>query len=173
MSFKDLDQWVSENPLLSALLLGVVGNLLTDFFKRIYHQIIYKIKFGTVKLGKKISNWAARNVEFLVSHYENEITEVEKISLNSNNESFKLLKFLYSSSASVFFVVVLSIVWYLFIQKFQSTAITYAFIALSTKLIFQCLSQIIYSISLLRKARTFKEYKASTQRKIDAYKKLL
>jgi hypothetical protein len=169
MNLEDLDTWVIENPALSALLLGVIGNLLSHYLRGIYYLLVQKLKTSTIKI---VSAWSVRNIEFIVSHYEKEMAEVEKLS-QGNNESFKLLETLYTSSVTIFLIVLFWFVWYLFLQKLYSDVILYASITITAKYIFHWLFQVMYSFKLLRNAKSIKEYKESTQEKIDAYKKLL
>jgi hypothetical protein len=173
MSFKDLNLWVTENPIISAILLSIIGNLLTDFFKKIYHSFILKLKSSSFNLGTKVSEWSKKNIELIINYYEEEMEKVEKLSLNSKHETFELLINLYDSSIAIFIIVVVWIMWYLFLRDIHSNVILYASIAITTKLIFRWLSQVISNLNLLKKARSIKDYKERTQMKIDNYKKLL
>ena len=173
MSFKDLNHWVTQNPIISAILLGIIGNLLTDFSKKIYRLFIWKLKSSSFNLGTKVSEWSKKNIELIISYYEEEMEQVEKLSLNSKHETFELLINLYDSSITIFTIVVVWIMWYLFLRDIYSSVILYASIAITTKLIFRWLSQAISNLNLLKKAGSIKDYKERTQMKIDNYKKLL
>lgn len=173
MSFKDLNHWVTENPIVSAILLGIISNLLTDFSKKIYRLFIWKLKSSSFNLGTKVSEWTKKNIELIINHYEGEMAQVEKLALNSKNESFELLINLHNSSIAMFIIVVVWIIWYLFLRDLHSNVILYASIAITTKLIFRWLSQVISNLNLLKKAGSIKDYKERTQMKIDNYKKLL
>jgi hypothetical protein len=63
MNFRDLDRWVTESPFLSAILLAVIGNLFTEFFKKIYRLFIWRLKSSSFNLGTKFSEWSKKNIE--------------------------------------------------------------------------------------------------------------
>jgi hypothetical protein len=173
MNFRDLDRWVTESPFLSAILLAVIGNLFTEFFKKIYRLFIWRLKSSSFNLGTKFSEWSKKNIEWIINYYEEEIKQVENLALNSKNESFEVLITLYNSSMAIFIIVVVWIMWYLFLRDLHSNVILYASIAITARLTFRWLSQVISNLNLLKKAGSIENYKKRTQMKINSYKKLL
>lgn len=159
---ENLNSFAKQNTFASILILAVLGNFLTEIFKKTLYYLATKTKTVALSTGKEISKWSIKNTEFLISHYKEEITRVEKIKNNDKSEFFNLLENLYNNFIFFFFILVL----YLILQKIDNQLYFYGFLGASARLLFQIISNTIYNYSLFEKAKNYEKYKSKKESRI-------
>jgi uncharacterized membrane protein YbhN (UPF0104 family) len=159
---ENLNSFARQNTFLSILILAILGNFLTEIFKKLLYYFATKTKTVASSTGRQISKWSLKNIEFLIGHYKEEIIRVEKIKNNDKSEFFTLLETLYNNFILFFLILVL----YLALQKVDNQLYFYGFLGASAKLLFQILSNTVYNHSLFEKAKNYEKYKTKKENRI-------
>lgn len=173
MSFEQilnhLDSFARENTFLSIVLLAIIGNLLTEYVKKIIRNV-FLFSLNRIKSsGKKISERSYKNTEYLIKHYIEELKIVEDLMNSEPKIIKKLLEELYSNIAFIIGVIII----YLFAGLFDSPYWFYGFLGASSTILFKSVYTIYYNTRLFEKAQNFDPYKERTEKRIIKIQQIL
>lgn len=105
-----LNKFARENTFPSIIILAIVGNIITDLFKKLMFFLATSTKFLASKTGKGISKWNKNNLENLLATYRDDISKVEKIKNNEQSMYNELIQDLYYCLTLFFTMIILYLI---------------------------------------------------------------
>lgn len=164
-----LDTFARENTFLSLMIMALLGNLLTDVFKKLVYYIAISTKHAVKSTGKNISNWNRKNIVQLIINYKADLVKVEKV-LNRDQEFYyELLHELYHNLLMFFTMLIL----YFILLKLVDPILFYGALFASARHVFSILASIYYNTTLFENARNFDKYKLKKEKRIIVLEEML
>lgn len=160
--FNYLNNFVRQNTFISVIILAIVGNILTDLFKKFIFYAATSTKFIAKETGKGISSLNKRNLENLLETDKEDIIKVEKIKNNDQESYNELIRDLYYCLGLFVFLIIL----YLIVIKVDNDILFYGFLGASARTLFSIFAIIYYNNSLFENAKRFEKYKSRKEKRI-------
>jgi len=164
-----LNDFVRQNTFISVMILAVVGNILTDFFKKMMFYFATSTKYVAKETGKGISNLNRKNLENLLKTYKEDIVKVEKVKNNDKETYNELIRDLYYCLG----LFIILIVFYLIIERVDNNLFFYGFLGASVRTLFSIFAIVYYNNSLFENAKNFDKYRLRKEKRINLIEKIL
>lgn len=148
------DKFITNHPLVSMILFGILTNLLTDLIKYSFAKTISNSKLAGKRLSKKL-------VRIAISGYESEYNEVKRFRENRSHE----LEIYGNNLANIIYVLIFMFGSYFFIEE-MNIPIKAAYYAIAGNRIFQVLIIIYTHRRVVNREKYFDKYEAEINSKI-------
>lgn len=157
-----LDKFARENTFLSLMILAVLGNLLSDIFKKLIYYLAVSTRSVAKSTGKGISKWNRKNIEDLIKRYKDDIVKVEKVKNKDQDTYYELINDLYRNLLFFFIMLVL----YLIVIRLNNPFAFYGLLGSGLRYPISIFASIYYNTTLFENARNFDNYKLKKENRI-------